>query len=342
MRIQIDAAINSGNSGGPAMVDGKIAGLAFSVRRSANDIGYVIPTEEIQGFLKDVDDGTYDGKADFNVKYQYLENKALRRKLGLSGDVTGVLCRGVREQPDSPLQEDDVITKLADYDIDNRGRCRYKNDVSLSFSRLAIEIEEDGVVPMTVIRDGTEQQLQVPVETRRKLIDYTIGRVPRYFVYGPVVFSEATADYQRAVEAGIASTDASQRRAMSFARSMMQAGGSPLLSRTGEFRDEDSQEELVVVTKLLTHATARGYRSIVYFLTVKSINDQDVTGFAQMVELLRDATGEFVEIQFHDSVADIIVLDREKVLDATETILEENGIVRQGSRDLMKVWDKDD
>ncbi len=155
------------------------------------------------------------------------------------------------------------------------------------------------------------------------------------------MFSEATADYNGAIESGISSGDASQRRAMSFAKSMMQAGGSPLLSRTGEFRDDDSNEELVVVTKLLTHATARGYRSVPYFFTVKSINDQEVTGFAQMIELLRDATGEFVEIQFHDTIADIIVLDREKVLDATETILEDNGIVRQGSRDLMKVWDQE-
>ncbi|HID24833.1 MAG TPA: serine protease, partial [Planctomycetaceae bacterium] len=54
MRIQIDAAINPGNSGGPAIVDGEIAGLAFSIRRSANDIGYVVPTEEIQRFLQDV------------------------------------------------------------------------------------------------------------------------------------------------------------------------------------------------------------------------------------------------------------------------------------------------
>ena len=342
MRIQIDAAINSGNSGGPAMVDGKIAGLAFSVRSSANDIGYVIPTEEIQGFLTDVEDGTYDGKADFNVKFQYLENKTLRRKLGISADVTGVLCRGVREQPDSPLKDGDVITKLADYDVDNRGRCRFQSDISLAFTRLAIEIEEDGVVPMTVLRDGAEQQLQVPVETRRKLIDYTVGRMPRYFIYGPVVFSEATADYNGAIETGISSGDSNQRRAMSFAKSMMQASGSPLLKRIGEFRDDASKEELVVVTKLLTHATARGYRTVPYFFTVKSINDQEVTGFAQMVELLRDAEGEFVEIKFHDSIADIIVLDRKKVIDATEDILEDNGIVRQGSRDLMKVWEQED
>ncbi|MDG1894047.1 MAG: trypsin-like peptidase domain-containing protein [Fuerstiella sp.] len=339
LRIQIDAAINPGNSGGPAIVDGQIAGIAFSHIRSANDIGYVIPTEEIRKFLDDVADGTYDGKPDFNPRYQHLENSALRRRLKLLSDVTGVLCHGVREQNDSPLKEGDIITQIADYNVDNRGRCRMQNDVNLSFTRLAIEVAENGHVPVTVIRNGTEQQLSVPVEMRKKLITYTGGNYPRYFVYGPIVFSEATADYVAAVDTGGASSDANRRRALSVVKSMMQQAKSPLVQRRYEFRDENSTEELVVVTRLLTHETARGYRTIPYFLTVKSVNDQMVTGFSQMVELLRDAKDEFVEIRFFDTLAEVIVLDRLRVTAATEAILEDGGIVRQGSRELMKIWE---
>ncbi len=340
LRIQIDAAINPGNSGGPAIVDGQIAGLAFSHIRSANDIGYVIPTEEIRKFFDDVADGAYDGKPDFNVNYQHLENSALRRRLKLSSDVTGVLCHGVREQKDSPLKEGDIITQIADYNVDNRGRCRMQNEVNVSFTRLAIEVAENGHIPVTVIRNGTKQQLSVPVEMRKKLIKYTIGNYPRYFVYGPVVFSDATADYMVAIDAGGASSDANRRRALTVVKSMMQQAKSPLVQRRYEFRDETSTEELVVVTRLLTHETARGYRTIPYFLTVKSVNDQKVTGFSQMVALLRDAQDEFVDIRFFDSLADVIVLDRLRVIAATESILEDNGIVRQGSRELMKVWEK--
>src|SRR4029453_1099267 len=52
LRIQIDAAINPGNSGGPAVVNDEIVGLAFSHLQSAQNIGYIIPVEEIELFLQ--------------------------------------------------------------------------------------------------------------------------------------------------------------------------------------------------------------------------------------------------------------------------------------------------
>ena len=40
---QIDAAINSGNSGGPALQDDKVIGIAFETLDNAENIGYIIP-----------------------------------------------------------------------------------------------------------------------------------------------------------------------------------------------------------------------------------------------------------------------------------------------------------
>src|SRR5438477_12889374 len=62
LRIQIDAAINPGNSGGPAVVGEEMAGIAFSrLGGGTQNIGYIIPSEEIELFLKDIADGKYDG-----------------------------------------------------------------------------------------------------------------------------------------------------------------------------------------------------------------------------------------------------------------------------------------
>lgn len=63
--LQIDAAINSGNSGGPAFNDkGKCVGIAFQSLKyeDVENIGYVIPTPVIMHFIQDyVKNGTYTG-----------------------------------------------------------------------------------------------------------------------------------------------------------------------------------------------------------------------------------------------------------------------------------------
>ena len=91
MRVQIDAAINPGNSGGPALVDGKMIGLIFSKLTQADNIGYIIPGEEIDIFLKDVADGKYDGKPAMHESLQTLENDALRGFLGLDKKTQGMV-----------------------------------------------------------------------------------------------------------------------------------------------------------------------------------------------------------------------------------------------------------
>ena len=62
LRIQIDAALNPGNSGGPAVSDGKITGLVYSKNSRGENIGYLIAAEEIRMFFNDIRDGVYRGK----------------------------------------------------------------------------------------------------------------------------------------------------------------------------------------------------------------------------------------------------------------------------------------
>lgn len=63
--LQIDAAINSGNSGGPAFNDkGECVGIAFQSLKheDAENIGYVIPTPVIMHFIQDYEkNGEYTG-----------------------------------------------------------------------------------------------------------------------------------------------------------------------------------------------------------------------------------------------------------------------------------------
>ena len=49
-------------------------GVAFSGLNDADNIAYLIPVEEIELFLKDVADGTYDGKPGLFDEMTDLQN----------------------------------------------------------------------------------------------------------------------------------------------------------------------------------------------------------------------------------------------------------------------------
>lgn len=67
LSIQIDAAVNPGNSGGPAISDGKITGVVMQQITKSQNIGYIVPCVVVNHFLEDVKDGLYDGFANLGV-----------------------------------------------------------------------------------------------------------------------------------------------------------------------------------------------------------------------------------------------------------------------------------
>ena len=91
--IQVDSAINSGNSGGPVLQKDKVIGVAFQSYVNAENTGYIIPTPVIQHFLDDIKDGSYDGHPYMNLHFVKgaTENEGTKSYLGISEDESGVL-----------------------------------------------------------------------------------------------------------------------------------------------------------------------------------------------------------------------------------------------------------
>ena len=171
LRIQIDAAINPGNSGGAAVVGDTMIGLAFSRLDNAQNIGYIIPSEEIELFLKDVADGRYDGKPAMHDKLQTLENPALRAFLKLDKTIQGIVIhRPAKDDPEYPLKEWDVITQIGDTPVDNEGMVRLEHNLRVRFRYLVQTVAKDGKVPLTVVRNGKKMSIQVPVSAAASMI----------------------------------------------------------------------------------------------------------------------------------------------------------------------------
>ena len=57
LAIQVDSAVNPGNSGGPAISDGKVVGVVMQQISKSQNIGYLVPTEIIEHFLDDIKEG---------------------------------------------------------------------------------------------------------------------------------------------------------------------------------------------------------------------------------------------------------------------------------------------
>jgi S1-C subfamily serine protease len=169
LRIQIDAAINAGNSGGPAIAGDKMIGLAYSRLNDAQNIGYIIPNEEIELFLKDIADGSYDGKYFVQDELQTFENPALRRFLKLDASVRGLIVKKpFLEDAAYPLKKWDVVTHIGPFPIDSQGQVKVGADLRLGANYMIQKLVQTAknpntaTIPLSIVRDGKTSNIALP------------------------------------------------------------------------------------------------------------------------------------------------------------------------------------
>ncbi len=328
LRIQIDAAINPGNSGGPAIAGDKMIGLAFSrLGGDSQNIGYIIPNEEVDLFLKDIAGGQYVGKPSMHDDLQTLENPALREYLKLDKSVEGmVVHRPDKSDPSYPLKEWDVLTRIGDTPIDNQGMVKIDKDLRVNFNYMIQKVAKNGNLPLTVVRAGKSLKVELPVSAEYPtLVSDLHGEYPSYFVYGPMVFSRATRQFLGAFE-----NNANLMRVLGYVKS-------PLVTRAFDPPSDDLEELVIISSPFFPHKLANGYSnpagSVVY-----SVNGTPVKSLKHLVALLRDLKDPFVTFEFAAKGGEGLVFSRSAVVAATDDILTDNGVRAQGSPDMLAVW----
>ncbi|MBI1175871.1 trypsin-like serine protease [bacterium] len=196
LAVQTDAAINPGNSGGPVIQDDKVVGVAFQGQPGLENTGFFIPPNVMRHFLKDIEDGKYDGFPQAGIKLTDTFNPALRRELQLPDEEHGARIDAI--VPDSTkefLKIDDVVMQVGEYPVGSDGTITYKGNI-VNMGMAVSEFQDGEKVPLVIWRDGKEMKIDLPVHVLKD--DISTGNqytLPRYFVYGGLVFTPLSRDY---------------------------------------------------------------------------------------------------------------------------------------------------
>ncbi len=159
--IQTDAAINSGNSGGPLVnAQGQVVGVNTAVASEAQGIGFAIPISSVKGILKSISEGKTPNRAYLGANYISV-NPQVQKAYNLNVS-KGALIKNRNGRSiisGSPaqkagLKDGDIITKIDDIEISK----------NISLGSLIGEKSAGDKVKITYIRDGKESTSIVTLE----------------------------------------------------------------------------------------------------------------------------------------------------------------------------------
>ena len=158
--LQIDAAINRGNSGGPAFnLEGEVVGIntaIFSPSGGSVGIGFAIPASTAENVIASLKESGTVTRGWLGVQIQPV-TEDIAESLGLK-EARGAIVADVTEA--SPalaggIQQGDTILKVDGKDIKD----------SRDLARKVAQIKPGDSVPVTLVRDGKTMDLSVKIGT---------------------------------------------------------------------------------------------------------------------------------------------------------------------------------
>jgi serine protease Do len=156
--LQIDAAINQGNSGGPTFsVDGSVIGVntaIYSPSGGSVGIGFAIPSNLAKPIIAELKEQGHVDRGWLGVAIQEL-TPDLAQGMGIESD-KGALISSVQDNSPAAkagLQTGDVVVRFGEHDIDS------PKDLSLVVAATA----SGTTVPVEIWRNGSKQTVDVTV-----------------------------------------------------------------------------------------------------------------------------------------------------------------------------------
>ena len=315
LSIQIDAAINPGNSGGPTISNGKIVGVVMQGITFSQNIGYMVPVDIIQHFLKDVSDGKRDGFPKLGIMTDKIENSSLKEYYHLDEDVGGILVVDIVYNSilKDVLQKEDIITAIDGHKIESDGTVEFRKNQYTHF-KYFIDVHQYGdEVSLDVLREGKKVSLKatLPKTSSTEKSSYSkleYDKMPTYFMLGGYVFSPIT-------------------------QNLLNTSGSPVLGlryAATKFPTKEKQE-LVVLLKVLASTHTRGDYGISMW-HVEKVNGKEFKNFKEFYDLVIETKEKFVALEDEDGAK--VVINKEEALAAEGELLKRYSIKSNKSDNL--------
>lgn len=292
--MHITAPINHGSSGGPLLnKDGKVVGINSAGIREAQNIGYIIPINDVKIILNDLYKNTILRKPDLGIDFNYTTNE---HALSLSNPLpAGVYISFVTEKSVGEkigLKAGDMLYEINGFKVDSYGdvTVRWRSGEKISFKELLLRFPVNEKLELGVYRGGQKLVLKGIFETS---VVYPIR-----FIHPD--FEPEAIDYE--MFAGLCIM---QLRYNHFPV----LPGTTLLKQFTKL--ENKNQEVLVVTTVLPGSMADKIDCFNSGSLIESVNKKKVTNLEQLREalLLSVKTNE-ISIETKDHYSTVISLSK--------------------------------
>ena len=169
--LQTDAAINSGNSGGPLFnMQGEVVGIT-TAKYSGNSgsgasiegLGFAIPMDDISGIISDLKEFGYVTGAYLGISVRDVDASVQSYGLPVGAYIVEVTKGSAAEK--AGIRAGDIIINLGGYEVDSL----------TTLTRVLRRFEPDETISITVYRSGKQEYLTITLDEKPVIKEETPG-----------------------------------------------------------------------------------------------------------------------------------------------------------------------